>query len=614
MQNRDFLSLLMSLPTVSAAYLSPDQQWIAFDWFRVHQNLDVFLVPADGSAVPTALTHTPEATRFVSWQTDSRGLIVSEDHDRDEHVRLFRVRIDEPLALEPLTEDRPPYFLRGGNLHPNMHWLFYAANYDFPARKSIESTWVYRHDLHTGERIPIARPEKPTWVIPSLNDAGTHLIYPRKDRHPSGRQFYLVDINGQEDREILNFGDQIKTFARWFPDSEQILFLSESTDGQKQEYLSLGIYHWTSREIRWLIDDPDRTLESAWVTPDGLIVVDEIRSAGHVCTYLDPSSGREYPFPMLAGNLLPLGRASDGGWVGQYYSARVPNELVSFDMLAADPTELETLTHAWQYTALDPRDLEPTQPFLWKSEDGLSIHGWLYRAEPNPKRAVIYIHGGPTSHSEDKLNPQIQFLVSQGFNVLDVNYRGSTGYGLRFRESIKIGGWGSLEQTDIASGARALIDAGLADIGRIGVTGTSYGGYSAWHLITHYPAEIIAAAAPICGMTDLEVDYHTTRPDLRPYSEEMLGGKPDDVPERYFERSPINFVQNIQGKLLIVQGAKDPNVTPENVRQVVDRLRTHKIDYDLLVFEDEGHGILKPTNQIVLYKRLAEFFNSALGG
>ena len=77
-------------------------------------------------------------------------------------------------------------------------------------------------------------------------------------------------------------------------------------------------------------------------------------------------------------------------------------------------------------------------------------------AQPNPRRAVITIHGGPSSHSEDRLNPQIQYFVSQGFNVLDVNYRGSTGFGLKFREAIKEDGWGGHEQADIAAGAQAL--------------------------------------------------------------------------------------------------------------------------------------------------------------
>ena len=246
--------------------------------------------------------------------------------------------------------------------------------------------------------------------------------------------------------------------------------------------------------------------------------------------------------------------------------------------------------------------------------DGQEIQGWLYRASPNPQRAIIYVHGGPTSHAENRLNAQIQFFVSQGFNVLDVNYRGSTGFNFRFQRSIKEDGWGGREQDDITSGAGALIDAGLAVPYQVGVTGTSYGGYSAWCQITHAPPETIAAAAPICGMTDLVVDYNTTRPDLRPYSEAMIGGTPDDVPEKYYQRSPINFVQDIKGKLLIVQGARDPNVTPENVHQVEARLQEYKIPYLTLVFEDEGHGVIKTNNQAKLYPGLVKFFEGAFGG
>jgi dipeptidyl aminopeptidase/acylaminoacyl peptidase len=109
-------------------------------------------------------------------------------------------------------------------------------------------------------------------------------------------------------------------------------------------------------------------------------------------------------------------------------------------------------------------------------------------------------------------------------------------------------------------------------------------------------------------MTDLTVDYHATRPDLRPYSEEMMGGSPEEVPERYHERSPVNFVKNIRGGLLIVQGLKDPNVTPENVRVVARALEREGISYELLTFEDEGHGISRPENLKVLYPRLADFF------
>jgi len=601
------LHQLLSLPKVLDARMSPDGRWVAFEWYRIHENLDVFLVPTDGSFPPVPLTHTPEYTNLVSWTFDSRAVVVAEDHDGDERARLFRVDVSSPGEMQPLTEDRPPYFLRGGSLHPDGRTLFYGANYDFATGQVLEPTWIYRHDLESGERVAIARPEKPAWSVPTLNRPGTHLIYTRQDRHPAGEQIHLVDVEGREEREILNFGDQVKVTARWFPDGERILVLSESRDGRSQEHYSLGMYHWPSGEMRWLLDDPARSIEAARVSPDGFIVVEELREARRVPSFLDPGSGVETPFPRLAGNLQPLGRATDGAWVARYYAATSPCELMRLET-----SEVYSLTHVWDHTDLHPSRLTPAEDFRWRSGDGLEIQGWLYRARPNPRRAILSVHGGPTWHSEDDVNAQIQYFVSRGFNVLDVNYRGSTGFGLKFREAIKEDGWGGREQGDIAAAAEALMRASLADPGRIGVTGTSYGGYSAWFQITHYPPEVIAAAAPICGMTDLVVDYTTTRPDLRPYSEEMMGGSPEQVPERYHERSPIHFVQNIQGQLLIVQGAQDPNVTPENVRQVVGRLGAHHIPYQVLTFEDEGHGISKPANQERLYAHLAAFFDRAL--
>jgi dipeptidyl aminopeptidase/acylaminoacyl peptidase len=177
---------------------------------------------------------------------------------------------------------------------------------------------------------------------------------------------------------------------------------------------------------------------------------------------------------------------------------------------------------------------------------------------------------------------------------------------------MKKDGWGGNDKEDVRTGIQSLIEKGIASPRQIGIFGTSYGGYMSWNAITHFPTDIVAAAAPICGMTDLVVDYETTRPDLRPYSEEMLGGSPKDVPEMYHERSPINFVQNIKGKLLIIQGLRDPNVTKANVAEVEKRLEKHDINYEKLVFDDEGHGIVREANQKVLFTRLAEFFESSL--
>jgi dipeptidyl aminopeptidase/acylaminoacyl peptidase len=628
-----FLDQLLNLPTVEYAKISPDGRWVAFTWYRIQANQDVFIVPTGDPCLPVPFTNTPEATEFVSWFPDSSAIIVSEDQAGDERLRLFRIdlRVQPdgsalPGPMVPLTVEHPPYFIRGGSISPDGKTLYYGANYDFAKGALTEPTIIYRHDIQIDWRIPIARPDRPAFTTPELNSMGTHLIYTRKDRHPSGRQVYLVDVDGKVDREILNFGDQVKVFARWFPDGEHILVLSETTGSSSENlrgYIRLGVYHWRSAQIRWLIDDPERSIEGAWVSPEGSIIVNEIQRSSHHPSFVSPPADgwmqasddliEETCFPTLQGNLVPIGRARDGAWIALHYASTSPSVLVriSTQRSKEGSANFVSLTNVWEHTSLHPSDLVQAEDLGWASTDGLPIQGWLYRTDPNLGRGLVYIHGGPNSHSEDYPYPMIQYLVRVGFNILAVNYRGSTGFGLQFREAIKLSGWGGQEQADISSAAQELINLGLAHPGKVGVTGTSYGGYCAWWQITHLPPELIAAAAPICGMTDLVADYETTRPDLRPLSEEMMGGSPAQVPERYYERSPINFVQHIRGRLLIVQGARDPNVTPANMHLVTEKLDRHHIPYELLIFDDEGHGIHKPANQKRLYARLAEFFSSA---
>jgi dipeptidyl aminopeptidase/acylaminoacyl peptidase len=603
----EYLEELLSLPGIWGAQVSRDSKWAAWSWFRTGPAANVYVAPTDGSAHPTRLTATDDDTFLVSWTPDSRAVIVEQDRDGDERTQLFRADLDHPLAMVPLTEPEPNYFLRGGAMHPNGRWLIYGANVNAATGEEIEPTWVYRHDLETGERIPLARPEKGGYVRPKLSPTGDLILYQRVDLHPAGEQIWLVDIQGIQDREILNFGADVKAFAWWFPDGEHVLVLAET-----ETHRRLGVWQLADGTLRWLLDDPSRNIERAYV-PHGSkhIVLVEVQQARTRCSLLDPTTGGEIGLPDVPGDLVPLAPVEGGEWIGHYDSSRQPADIVRFSLTDPSPNAFRTISRVWERTVLIQNDLTPAQEFHWKSVDGLTIHGWLYRPKEEARGTIVYVHGGPSSHSRDAINNQIQFLVRQNFNVLDPNYRGSTGYGMVFREMIKQDGWGGREQDDIRAGIEALIAAGIAQPGRVGITGTSYGGYSAWCAITRFPPEIVAAAAPICGMTDLVVDYQTTRPDLRPLSEEMMGGSPAEVPERYHERSPIHFLEQIRGELLIVQGMQDPNVTPENVRVVSDALRAAGVEYQLLAFDDEGHGISRPRNQKTLYQELFSFFDRA---
>ena len=434
---------------------------------------------------------------------------------------------------------------------------------------------------------------------------------------PSKRSF-LADVKARfPDRVILGSGDlyvaddvkavleQTKVDGAWTPDGQHIVLAAEGKPHRR-----IGLYHLEDGRIDWLLDDPTRNIEDAvWLRRTEHLIIEEVRDARAVISLLDPATRLEQPFKPGAGTFDPIGMTADGHWVAWHYAAQFPTRLVRLEKAAPYAVAGVLAEHPTR-PGIAASDLAAAEDYRWKSVDGLDIQGWLYRAK-QPRGTILLVHGGPTHHDEDEFDVEIQYYVACGFHVLTPNYRGSTGFGLAYEESIKQQGWGGLEQADIRAGAEELIRDGIAERGRIGITGTSYGGYSSWWAITHFPTDIIAAAAPICGMTDLVVDYETTRPDLRPYSEEMMGGSPQQAPERYRERSPIHFVGDIKGKLLIIQGDNDPNVTPQNVTDVISRLKGAGIDYELLTFDDEGHGIGRPANQRILYRRIADFFARA---
>lgn len=607
MKNEEYLNELLSLPEICFPLVSKNKKWIAWTWFQTAPAGEIFVCPTDGSAPPVRLSDTQHDTYLISWLPDSSGLIVAQDKNGNERDQLFRIDINQPLVLHPLTEPEPDYYIRGGELHPNNQWLIYGANFNFDTKKEIEPTWIYRHNLLTNERKVIGRPQKGGYISPDLSPDGNYVLYNRNDQHPAGQQIWLVDIKGKKDREIINLGADVKIKASWFPDSKNILVLAE-----KNTYKRIGIWNLSNEKLEWIIDNPKRNIERAYFPKESNeIVIIEVAGARNHASLFNLETKKERKFEIDAGNIIPIAPYENDEWICLYNSSCHPDDIIRILPSTTDPDFKISISRVQNRSSLLPADFCKAENYHWTSSDGLKIQGWLYQPKIQPKGTIVLVHGGPTAHSKDIIYSNIQFFVKLGFVVFNPNYRGSTGFGLPFRDAIKKDGWGGLEQEDIRAGITALINDGIATPGKIGITGTSYGGYSAWHAITHFSTETIAAAAPICGMTDLIADYETTRPDLRPYSEEMLGGTPSQVPDKYFERSPINFVKNIKGNLLIIQGAQDPNVTPENVRLVRCELDKIGIPYDILIFDNEGHGISKTENRKILYRKLIKFFSNS---
>ena len=611
--NKLDLESLMTIPQMDTVLLSPEKKYFALMVNRIQENYDIFLgsVQRDTEMVP--LTRTPERTFVRDWAPDSKSIIVAEDIAGNERTTLYRVFIDTPFEMVPLTPKEPDHFLRGGLFSPKGDFIVYAVNYDYDRKKETETFRVVVQDLESGSKTVVARPDKPSSIGVYVDPKGKYILYNRSDEDPSGYQWWIASYDGNEDREILNFGPKAKVFAEWTHDG-RVAFSTDTIDGERHDSVAVGLYNPLNGKTDWLA-----------VPQEGEPFDDvSVPKYSHHVKMIQEREGRSKTFiydlehdtitntTPLRGNLLPVSPISQTEWLGIYYSSTSPKNLVKFNPFKPDFTKFEYLTNMLSGSGISEEELTPAKDFRWISVDNTMIHGWLYKpAVPNGK-TIVHIHGGPTWHSQDMLNIDIQYFCSLGFTVLDPNYRGSTGYGVNFRELIKKDGWGGNDSEDVRTGIQSLIEKEISTPGSVGIYGTSYGGYMSWNAIVHFPGEIIAAAAPICGMTDLVVDYETTRPDLRPYSEEMLGGSPTDVPEIYHERSPINHVQNIKENLLIIQGLRDPNVTKANIAAVEKKLEEYEIKYEKLVFDDEGHGVIREKNIKILLTRLAEFFEASL--
>lgn len=603
-REKGFIDFLLKTPRLYCAKISPDRKWIAWVWTNIGPNADIYIASTDGTHKPRKISDFKQDTSICSWTSDSQSLIARHDYDGDERYRLYKINIFDFEKPIPLTEEHPNYFVRGGQLHPKHNFLIYGANYDFEAKKEIEPTLVYRHDLKTGEKIILSKHKKPAFVWPELNLQGTHIIYQSSEMDPAGEQIWIVDIDGKVNKEILNFGAKIKVTAKWHPNGLDVIFITE-----EKTYRKVGLLNIASNKIKWIVDDPSRNIEDAYIAYGSQeLVIIEIKEAQKMASKINLESLEEINFSSCR-TVVPIAPLDGDLWLMGYYNSSQPTDIIVRELSGA--SDSKKITDVFEFVDYSSKDLVKTENYKWRSLDGFTIQGWLYKTKVKIIGTIVYVHGGPTGHGEDCFDADIQFFLSKGFNVFDPNYRGSTGFGLEFQELIKKDGWGGREQTDILDGIKSLIKDGIAKPYKIGITGTSYGGYSSWFAVTHFPEEFIKAAAPICGMTDLVADYNSTRPDLRGYSEEMLGGSPKDNPKKYFDASPINFIQNIKGRLLIVQGANDPNVTSENVKLAETSLQKNKIKYKKLIFNDEGHGISKPKNQKVLLLKLVDFFTKA---
>lgn len=587
----DLAALWAAVPVISNVHASEDGRWAFWCWSGLTETDEVWCAPTDGSAPPRRLTHGTDHFLIRDVAPDGSRLILAQSVHACEHDHLLLLE-RETGTLTQLTPTQTSHYVYGGSFSGDGASVFFTANFDYDRGEVTEGGWIWQQDLATGVRRCLARSDTPFEVGPKLSPDGRRLLWHRHEFAPAGTQLWLVDLVSGDATEVLNLGPANNARGVWL-DDDRIAFVADQDGGD-----GLGILTLSSGALDWLAKEPDLFPFEVLPGSDGPFACIVHQESNTRAVLVDGTGIR--PLPNLSGrrSLLPHAALPLGGWLAEAYDADAPHELV---VVAADGT-CRPLARA---PAEPGRHHTRPQDFRWASVDGRPMQGWLYRPEGTPRGLIAYVHGGPTWHSEDWVNSKIGFWVQSGFAVLDPNYRGSTGFGYAHREAVKEDGWGGREQADIRAGIEAALAAGIP--GPVAVAGNSYGGFSSWVAITRH-ADLVTAAIPMCGMYRLDIDYHETEmPHGRAYSEEMMGGTPEEFPEKYANASPGHFIDRIRGHVMIVHGLADSNVGPENTHTAVRELTAAGIAHEVMLFDNEGHGVFRRSN-LETYLRRSEAF------
>lgn len=277
-------------------------------------------------------------------------------------------------------------------------------------------------------------------------------------------------------------------------------------------------------------------------------------------------------------------------------SPTLPPALVELDPATATATTF----YSPEEVALDPGDVSVAEAILFPTTDAAIARAFYYpprnsrhEGVPGTKPPLIVIgHGGPTASASNALDLKIQFWTTRGFAVLDVNYRGSTGYGRTYRNALK-GRWGIADVDDCVAGARHLVARGLANANQLAIRGSSAGGFTVLCALTFH--NLFHAGACYYGISDLEALARDTHKFEAHYTDSLVGPYPEQA-ALYRERSPIHFVDRLSCPLIVLQGLQDKVVPPSQAEAVVDALRAKDLPVAYVTFPEEGHGFRDARN------------------
>lgn len=596
-------SVLFGAPTRVFPALSPDGARVAYIgsvdgvpniWLQTVGRPDARPVTSDAAGV-----------NAFDWATDGRHLLYPQDDDGDGNTHLFAVDVTTGRVRDLTPEGGTrAKFLAVEPSHPH-HVVFSMCQRD----QQLPDLW--RVDLRTGEATVIG---ENTGFAGWLPDRQLRARCAFRWRDDGGLTILVRDPDGPwRTLHTVDAEDSTSTRAVGFTHDGRAVAVLSSSGANTVRLLRVDVATGVTK-VRY--EDPEYDVEGVSLSPRtgeaDLVVVKRER---RFLTAVDPSLTDEVARlrAHCAGDTVLLGRLPDDSrWLIMDYVADGPATYSVYDRRDRRTTEL--FTH---HPVLADYTLAPVEPFSFTARDGLIVHGYLTFPVGLPRRglpAVLAVHGGPWSRDSWGTGGDAQWLANRGYLCVQVNFRGSTGYGKQF---VNAGDreWGGRMQDDLTDAARWLVAAGYTDPDRLAIYGSSYGGYAALVGATFTP-DLYRAAIAVCAPVNLRTFVAAALTASGQQAPRIRGrvGDPAVDGDFLWSRSPLSRVDDLRIPVLVAHGAKDPRVPRAEAEQIIAALRRRAIPYEYLLFEDEGHGFMKPRNRIAFYAAAERFLSEHLGG
>lgn len=577
------------------AYIAPDDKNVLQVWVRTIGKNDDRKLTADKK----------RGIRTFFWTYAPDQLVYLQDNDGDENYHLYDVNLKSgtvrDLTPHPgvraqmvdVDPKHPQEILVGLNLNDRSKFDVHRINLTTGAMELDTKnpgnivSWTADADF------------KIRAAIAATKDGGYDLLYRAK---PKVKWRVLRHWNSEEQGSPVGFSEDGKT-----------LYLIANHDANALRLVALDL---ASGKETVLAEDPTYDVSGALVHPtkrtiqavtfnkekvDRKVIDDDIAQDMRVLAGV-----RKGQLGLVSRDL------ADRNWLVSYTNDDGPVYYYAYDRNQKKPTLL--FSHQPQLEGLA---LAQMRPMSYKARDGLKIHGYLtvpvgVAAKDLP--TVLLVHGGPWARDSWGFNPLVQWLANRGYAVLQVNYRGSTGYGKKF---LSAGNreWAGKMHDDLIDGVNWLVRHGVSNPKKIAIMGGSYGGYATLVGLTFTP-DVFAAGVDIVGPSNIISLLKTIPPYWAP-AKAMFSKRVGDLEkEEDFlkSRSPLFFVDKIKAPLLIGQGANDPRVKQAESDQIVAALRKSQKPVEYIVYSDEGHGFARPENRMHFYARTEAFLAKHLGG